>query len=347
MSEASASFTLMDYTDSVSLITGIDSNLPFTSLYDTASQTLNPSWAGDTHLILTPRVLKAGSSASLVESMTDKMWKRRKAGGTWIDVVSGSNGESMDNDTGVLTISQNKLVGDVWQIEYKFSGDYMDPVVKVSMPVEMTVTFSRVANGTSFVLARAYAVSGTTFKNGQPEELTVKAELLRGATTDTTNITYTWQKSINGTDWTTVTGSTDTLSIKDVDSFAMFRCRITDADPDSDTYNQTYTTGGVAFYDVSDPYQAVIESTAGDVFKNGTGSTILICRLYQNGEEIDAKGDGDNTYTWSMTDKDGNAMTPFPCSPTATGSIVADNSKAIAVNADDVTVKATFFCEVN
>ena len=47
MAKTSASFTLMDYTDGISLITGIDSNLPLTSLYDTSNQTLNPSWAGD------------------------------------------------------------------------------------------------------------------------------------------------------------------------------------------------------------------------------------------------------------------------------------------------------------
>ena len=44
MAKTSASFTLMDYTDGISLITGIDSNLPLTSLYDTSNQTLNPSW---------------------------------------------------------------------------------------------------------------------------------------------------------------------------------------------------------------------------------------------------------------------------------------------------------------
>ena len=34
MAKTSASFTLMDYTDGVSLITGIDSNLPFVCTYN-------------------------------------------------------------------------------------------------------------------------------------------------------------------------------------------------------------------------------------------------------------------------------------------------------------------------
>ena len=70
MAKTSASFTLMDYTDGISLITGIDSNLPLTSQYDTTNQRLNPSWAGSTSLQLTPNVIKAGSSTNLVSSMT-------------------------------------------------------------------------------------------------------------------------------------------------------------------------------------------------------------------------------------------------------------------------------------
>lgn len=357
MAKTSASFTLMDYTDGISLITGIDSNLPLTSLYDTANQTLSPSWAGDTSLILTPKVMKAGSSTSLLESMTNKTWQRRIAGGTYQTVTSGSNGENMNANTGALTVSEDKLIGDVWQIDYKFSGSYLDPILKLTFPVEIVVTLSRVANGTSFVVARAYAPSGSQFKNDEPSELTVKAELIRGTTTDTTNLSYTWQKSVNGTTWTDITaatsgypkisatGETLTISSNEVDSFAMFRCKITDTDTASDTKNQTFTSEGVAFYDVSDPYQAVIESTAGAYFKNETGSTYLICRVYRNGEEVDKKGEN-LSYTWTKTDQNGTAETINPTGQ-AVGEIVSTNKKAISVSHNDVTVKATYFCSVD
>ena len=45
MAKTSASFTIMDYTDGVSLITGIDSNLPLVQLYDQEKKMLNTSWA--------------------------------------------------------------------------------------------------------------------------------------------------------------------------------------------------------------------------------------------------------------------------------------------------------------
>lgn len=348
MAKTSTSFTLMDYTDGISLITGIDSNLPFTSLYDTANQSLNPSWAGDTSLILTPRVLKAGTSSDLVPTMTGKGWKRRVSGGTWTDVSSGSNGENINPASGVLTVSEDKLVGDTWQVEYKFIGSYHDNILNLDFPVEIVCTFSRVANGTSFVVARAYAVSGSQFKNNFPSSLSLKAELIRGATTDATNLSYSWSKSINGSDWTPVGSDDSTLSVTPsmVDSFAMFRCAIKDTDPVSDTYNQTFTTEGVSILDVSDPYQAVIESTAGNIFKNNTGTTTLICRVYQNGSEIDPTGTS-LSYTWTRTDKDGVADEEFSPAGVVSGSIVATNRKAISVSHDEVEVKATYFCEVN
>ena len=349
MAKTSASFTLMDYTDGISLLTGIDSNLPLTSLYDTANQELNPSWA-ETNLQLTPKVVKAGSATDLVSVMTQKKWYRRIGGAaSWTEVVSGENGESINANTAVLVVSEDKLIQDVWQIEYKFNGTYFDQVLQLSFPVEIKVTLSRVANGTSFVVARAYTVGGDTFKNGQPASLTINAELIRGTTHDTTLLTYAWAKSINGTTWTTVTGATtDVLTVlpADVDSFAMFRCTITDTDPTSDTYNQSFNTEGISILDLTDPYQAVIESTAGSYFKDGIGTTKLICRVYQNGTEIDVNGT-DLVYTWTRTDKDGNPVASFVPTPTTHGTIVATKSKAIIITGTDVDVKSTFFCNVN
>lgn len=348
MAKTSASFTLMDYTDGISLLTGIDSNLPLTSLYDTANQELNPSWA-ETNLQLTPKVVKAGSATDLVSVMTQKKWYRRIGGASsWTEVVSGENGETINANTGILVVSEDKLIQDVWQIEYKFNGTYFDQVLQLSFPVEVKVTLSRVANGTSFVVARAYTAGGDTFKNGQPSSLIITAELIRGTTHDSTLLTYVWSKSTDGTRWTTVTGATtDELTVlpENVDSFAMFKCTITDIDPTSDTYNQSFDTEGISILDLTDPYQAVIESTAGSYFKDGIGTTKLICRVYQNGTEIDVNGT-DLTYTWTQTDKDGNPVT-INLRPTTHGTIVATKAKAIIIIGDDVDIKSTFFCNVN
>ena len=348
MAKTSASFTLMDYTDGISLITGIDSNLPLTSLYDTSNQKLNPSWAGTTSLQLTPVVRKAGST-DVVSAMTAKAWKRRIAGATsWTAVTSGSNGETVNATTGVLTVAQDKLTGDVWQVDYQFTGTYTDAVLALAFPVTIVITLSRVANGTSFVVARAYAVGGSQFKNSTPASLSIMAELIRGTTGDTTNLSYQWKKSTNGTVWENITGGTAAafpVTAAMVDSFAMFKCSILDTDATSDTFNKSYDTEAVSILDVTDPYQAVIESTAGSYFKNDTGSTILVCRVYQNGVEVDPSGTI-LTYGWTKTDKNGG---PVAFTPTAVahGSIVTTKKKAISVSHDDVTVKATYFCSVS
>ncbi|WP_319758420.1 hypothetical protein [uncultured Sphaerochaeta sp.] len=337
MAKASASYTIMDYTDGVTLLGSIESNHPRTTLYDTTTQSHNPSWA-DTSLTLTPKLHKAGSTTDLIGTLKSGKWQRKLPGGAWTDVVSGSNSETVVTATKVLTVSANKMTGNIWQIEYKFVAVYTDPVLGLDLDYEMVIAFNRVANGTSFVVARAFTPSGDQFKNGNPSSLKVKAELIRGTTQDTTNLTYAWEKSTNGTTWSAVTGSTSELSVTPamVDSFAMFRCKITDTDASSDTYQDVFTTEGVTILDVSDPYQVVIESSAGQFFKNNTGSTTLKAVVYQDGAEVDSGGTG-LTYTWTMTDKDGVADATFG----------SKTGKTISVSHDEIEVKGTFFCSVS
>ena len=341
MAMASASYTIMDYTDGVTLLGSIDTNHPRTTLYDTTTQSYNPSWA-TTPLTLTPRITKAGSATDLIATLKSGKWQRRIPGGAWTDVVSGSNGETVVSATKVLSVSQNKMTGSIWQIEYKFVAVYTDPVLALDLDYEMVATFNRVANGTSFVVARAFAPGGDQFKNGSPATLSIKAELIRGTTADASDITYVWEKSTNGSTWSVVSGATtNTLNVTPamVDSFAMFRCKLTDTDATSDTYQDVFTTEGVTILDVSDPYQVVIQSSAGQFFKNNTGSTTLKALVYQDGVEVDSNGTT-LTYTWTMTDKDGNAVTGFGGTGTKTG-------KQITVSHDEINVKGTFFCSIS
>jgi hypothetical protein len=178
MAKASSSYTIMDYTDGVTLLGNIEANHPRTVLYDTTTQTHNPSWA-DTALSLTPSIFKAGSDTNLVSSLVSGVWKRKIPGGNWTDVVSGQNGETVASTTKILTVNQDKMVGGIWQVEYKFVAVYHDPILNLDLDYDMVITFSRVANGTSFVVARAFAPGGDQFKNGNPASLTIKAELIR------------------------------------------------------------------------------------------------------------------------------------------------------------------------
>lgn len=78
---------------------------------------------------------------------------------------------------------------------------------------------------------------------------------------------------------------------------------------------------------------ASITSSAGNVFKNGTGSTVLTARTFLGGTEVDTEGIR-YTYNWTKRDKDGTTV------------IFSETSKAIIVTSADIVEKATYICEV-
>lgn len=128
-----------------------------------------------------------------------------------------------------------------------------------------------------------YAPSGTVFVNGAGS-LTIQTAAYKGTTAIASGATYVWKKYVSGA-WTTISGQTgSSLSVtgSTVDGVASFQCTMT---YDSKTYTDT-----ISLTDKTDNYQAAIESSGGDVFKNAIGSSTLLCRLFQNGVEVDADG---------------------------------------------------------
>jgi hypothetical protein len=79
--------------------------------------------------------------------------------------------------------------------------------------------------------------------------------------------------------YTGVTTSTITIYPNAVTNIQTFKCVITDKDSTSGTYNQTFQDY-ITILDMQDPYSVIIESTGGNVFKDGIGSTRLIARLF-------------------------------------------------------------------
>ena len=213
--------------------------------------------------------------------------------------------------------------------------------VPVTAPVSTTlkINWSKVntgatgatgAAGADAIVFSIYAPSGTVFQNGSGT-LTIQTAAYKGATAITSGATYAWAKYSSGS-WTTISGATSSsLSVagSSVSGMASYRCTM--------TYNSKTYTDVITLTDKTDNYQATIDSTGGDIFKNTVGTSTLTCRLFQNGEEVDVEGD-EHTYTWYRRDKDGEAMDDGAAF--ATG-------KSITVDGDDVNVKTTFVCEVS
>ena len=103
----------------------------------------------------------------------------------------------------------------------------------------------------------------------------------------------------------------------------------------------TAVSGICTLLDYTDPLTCTIDSTAGSIFKNGSGTTTLTCRVFQSGAEIDAAGKT-YTYKWSQRDHNGVLNANFG----GTGNQYK-TGKTISVAATDINVKAQYTCEVN
>ena len=322
MSKAQGQFTIIDYNDALTLTGYIGSSLAKTQMYNPDNGTYTPDWSS-TNLVLTPSLYVIGTTTDQITSasVTSVKWY---IGSSTTAITSSGNYALSGTKSHILTIKGNTMAG---------------------LPgIDLLVT----------------TPSGNVFKNTEVASLTAKAELWRGSTVDTTNVTYKWaimDSSVTsttssgydaafGTGWRKLSDTTGmytgtatatiTVFAAAVDSYAVFKCVATDSDSTSSTYNSTFTDVAT-FIDNSDPIQVVITSTGGDVFKNGQGSTVLTAVCYQAGTEIDADGKG--TYTWTKYNKNGAIDTGWGTSGSKTG-------KTLSVSNTDVDTKATFMCVV-
>lgn len=243
-----------------------------------------------------------------------------------------TKGAAADSEIPItLTIAAGSTLGGAGQLSGTLS-------VPVTSPVSTTlqIRWSKVntgltgAAGASAVTFTIYAPDGTVFVNGAGT-LTIATQAYQGSTAITSGAAYVWQKYSGGS-WSTIsdqTGNSLEVEGSTVTGTASFRCVMTYG---GETYQDVIT-----LIDKTDNYQATIDSTGGNIFKNTIGSSTLTCRLWQAGQEVDVDGSA-HTYTWTRMDKDGNALDTERAWKTG---------KSIQVTGDDVDVKTTFVCEVS
>ena len=357
MSKAQGQFTIIDYNDALTLTGYIGSNLAKSQMFNPDNATYSPDWS-TTNLVLTPSLYVIGTTTDKITStnVTSVKWY---VGSSTTALTSSGNYALSGAKNHILTVKGNVMAG-LPGIDYRCVITYKDDSTGLSITHPLTISFSRVVNGGGIVDLLVTTPKGNVFKNSEVATLTAKAELWRGSTVDTTNVTYKWgimdssvtSTSSSGYDasfgvgwrklsdttgmYSGTTTATITIYAAAVDSYAVFKCVATDSDSTSNTYNSTFNDVAT-FIDNSDPIQVVITSTGGDVFKNGVGSTVLTAVVYQAGTEIDADGKG--TYTWTKYNKDGAVDTSWGTSGSKTG-------KTLSVSSSDVATKATFMVVV-
>lgn len=357
MSKAQGQFTIIDYNDALTLTGYIGSNHVKSQMYNPDNATYTPDWS-KTNLVLTPSLYVIGTTTDQITSaaVTSVKWY---VGSSTTAITSSGNYALSGAKSHILTVKANVMAG-LTGIDYRCVITYKDASTGLSITHPLTISFSRVVNGGGIVDLLVTTPNGNVFKNTEVATLTAKAELWRGSTVDTTNVTYKWAimdstvtattssgyDAAFGTGWRKLTDTsgkysgtttaTITVYAAAVDSYAVFRCVATDSDSTSNTYNSTFTDVAT-FIDNSDPIQVIVTSTGGDVFKNGQGSTVLTAVVYQAGAEIDTEGKG--TYTWTKYNKDGAIDTSWGTSGSKTG-------KTLSVSTTDVSTKATFMVVV-
>ena len=348
--------TIVDYNDAVSLSGYISANQVLTQIYNPDNSAYSPSYA-TTNMVLTPSLFASVTGANDViasANITSIKWfdgtTEIVTGGSYI-LAAFTTGQNRP-----LTIKANILTGSTMAKTFRCEVTYVDTHTAASLIHTSTITISRVNNGGGAAIAQIVQPDGNVFKNGGGASLRAEAQLLRSAGNDTTNNTYKWYRlegasyveitSANAAGITGYTTATITIPATAVDGLESFKAEITDTDPASGTTGQKFPAFAT-FIDQTDPIQVNMVSSAGDVLKNGVGSTVITARLFQSGAEIDAYVEGklESAYTyiykWYRSNKDGTPDANF-----GGASIAYKTGKRLTVDQSNVDVKATFTVEV-
>lgn len=357
MSKAQGQFTIIDYNDALTLTGYIGSNLAKTQMYNPDNDSYSPDWTSK-NLVLTPSLYVIGTTTDQITSsaVTSVKWY---IGSSTTAITSSGSYALSGAKSHILTVKGNVMAG-LPGIDYRCVVTYKDASTGLSITHPLTISFSRVVNGSGIVDLLVTTPSGNVFKNSEVASLTAKAELWRGSTVDTTKVSYKWaamDASITSTAstgydadfgigwrklsdatgrYTGTSSNTITIYAAAVDSYAVFKCCAQDTDSASASYNTKFFDVAT-FIDNSDPLQIIVTSTGGDVFKNGQGSTVLTAVCYQAGAEVDAAGGG--TYTWTKYNKNGAVDTSW-------GTNGSKSGKTLSVSSADVDTKATFMVVV-
>lgn len=357
---ATGQITIIDYNDALSLSGFIGANKQKTQMFNPDNNSHNPDWTVSPWMVLTPSLFKLGNGNNII---TDAVEKVNIKSLNWYDVTNGTETlitasstyaiEATGNRT--LTIKTNILAGLPGK-EIMCKIVYTDPSTLLDLIYKVSISLSRVVNGGGITDAIVWAPNGNVFKNNAIATLPLKAELWRGSVIDITSVTYQWYKQdvtvvtdqgggigwfklTNANGYVGVTTDTLTVPVGGVNSYASYKCIIKDTDAASNTYNQSFVDV-ISVIDNTDPYQVVVTSSGGDVFKNGVGSTTLTAKVYQGGLEVDSTGTT-FTYKWYKYDKDGVLVTAW-----GGEGINFKTGKTLAVGDADVDVKATFMIEI-
>lgn len=368
---SSGQITITDLSDGMQLNAFITASGVTTQTYDATAQTWSPSYA-TTPQVLTLNLTKAGSTTSVISGISGNITWTRTDGTTTTTISSTTNTDAQymsGSKNSVLTTKVNVPIANSAS-RFTASGLWVDPNTGLNVPFSAVLDLTVVQLAKSAVLANVYAGNGGAFYNSMPASLTINADLYKGGQLSSGNkqvffgysdstVTTTSSAGYNsnlGLGWHLCTSSTTGQTPNVAAGTNTTSQGILTVLPTAITNSQSFKAvvidraGGTAgtavsgictLLDYTDPLTCTIDSTAGSIFKNGSGTTTLTCRVFQSGSEIDTAGTT-YTYKWSQRNQNGVLNSNFG----GTGNQYK-TGKTISVAATDINVKAQYTCEVN
>lgn len=198
---ARGQITIIDQNDAVSLQAFIGSNQPLTQVYNKDTGVYAPTWTASPFLVLTPslyvsghagtdQITAVGNVSTLTPGIKSGSAKWYKNG---IVIASGQDSCTIAAASGkyALTIKANHLTVAAPQARYSFEAVYIDSN-GLEIAFRSEIQFTQHLNAGAMIAAVCYAPDGIVFKNDETPTLRAHCDLWRGATIDTTNVTYAW-----------------------------------------------------------------------------------------------------------------------------------------------------------
>lgn len=355
---ATGSYTIIDYNDAPLLNGWINAYGAINQTYIPDTGEYSPDYASSS-LRLQASLFVSGNSTDLLENpegvISNIQWKVMTSAGR-LNEIPGAN-------TREYLVNAN-LVDD-YSKTYIFTCNYTQPFSLISVPVQISINLTKTVNGTGIADLKISTPDGNIFKNGNAETLGIEAQLWLGSKIigSVTSSSFKWWEQDPegkggahgvGNGWKLITSgsesgqykitfnsptSTSKLEVpRDlVVSSEVYMCTCQNPD-DSNIYKSTSV-----IMDYTDPITVRVESSGGDKFKNGIGSSILTARLFQAETEVDTAG-SKYTYKWYKYDKNGNLVDKGG-SP-SDGTTPYGTGKKLSVTDNDVFEKATFVCDI-
>lgn len=193
--------TIIDQNDAVSLQAFIGSSQPLTQVFNKDTGAFAPSWVSSPYLVLTPslfvsgkaatdQITSIGNAATLTAGVKNGSAKWYKNGTV---ITSGQDSCTIEAASAkyALTVKANHMSVSVPQVRYAFEAIYID-ANGLEIPFRSEIQFTQHLSAGATITAVAYAPDGVVFKNDEVTSLRAHCDLWRGASIDTSNVTYAW-----------------------------------------------------------------------------------------------------------------------------------------------------------